>query len=116
MQWHAQFHITFGYTPYITKDHVKFCKQAAHPLLNPAENYFGKMKKVLSQERVHVIVGQNLKFAQTIKEISQNDLISFWRRAYLNARIIDANAPRTFFLLDGLQVTIRALCITTLVA
>lgn len=44
------------------------------PDFNPAENCFGKIKKkVLSQERFHAIVGQNLKFAitQAMKEISK---------------------------------------------
>jgi hypothetical protein len=48
-------------------------------LLNPAENCFEQMKKVLSQEGVHAILGQNLKFpiTQAMKDILQNDLISF---------------------------------------
>jgi transposase len=51
------------------------------PDFNPVENCFGKIKKILSQERFNGIVGQNMKFAitQVIKEISQSDLIRFYR-------------------------------------
>jgi hypothetical protein len=50
-------------------------------LLGDSPTFFGKMKEVLSQERIHAIVGQNLKFAisQAIKESSQKELISFYR-------------------------------------
>jgi hypothetical protein len=55
----------FGHTCYITKDHVEFCKHTSQPsgspTLIPCRNLFRKMeKKVLSQERVHAIVWQNL--------------------------------------------------------
>jgi hypothetical protein len=66
---------------YYTHTLIQKVNLAARSLSNPSESCLGKIKKVLSEERIYAIVGQNLKFAiaKAIKEISQNDLISFYR-------------------------------------
>ena len=57
------------------------------PDLNPVENCFGQIKKILLQKRYRKILSQNLKLAiiNAIKEIQQTDLINFYKHTgYIN--------------------------------